>query len=135
MEFVTRKIAAGAARIKRGKDVRPIPLEHFSPSRLGVRGRLTGDASHVVCGHPQDYVIATGQSWSVADFAERAFNYVGLDWQNHVELTPLFAVQQKCRRSVGMRPRQRLNWAGNLWLTSDQLVHRMVDWELRRQAV
>ncbi len=37
---------------------------------------------------PDDYVIATGKTWSVPDFLDRAFRRVGLDWQDYVEFDP-----------------------------------------------
>ena len=137
MEFVTRKIAAGAARIKRGKDVRPIPLGNTSARRdWGFAGDYTQAMLRMLSADtPQDYVIATGQSWSVADFAERAFNYVGLDWQNHVELDSTLCRPAEVPTLCGDATKAKVELGWKPLVEFDQLVHRMVDWELRRQAV
>ncbi len=84
-EFVTRKITDGVARIK---------LKQTDTLRLGnlEAKRDWGFAGDYVRAMwmmlqqpgPEDFVIATGQSHSVREFVELAFNYVGLDWRKHV---------------------------------------------------
>jgi len=76
---------------------------------------------------PNDYVIATGETHSVREFAEEAFAYAGLDWEKHVRHDPryyrptevdvLLGDAQKAREKLGWRPQ----------VTFKDLVHLMVD--------
>ena len=76
---------------------------------------------------PDDFVIATGESHSVAEFVERAFHYAGLDWQRHVEIDPRYfrpteadhfeGDASKARRILGWEPKVKF----------DSLVRMMVD--------
>jgi GDPmannose 4,6-dehydratase len=84
--------------------------------------------------HPDDYVIGTGESHSVRDFAAAAFRHVGLDWQKYVdvddsllrpaEVDILQANASKARAELGWRPA----------LTFEGLVQLMVDSDLRAEA-
>jgi GDPmannose 4,6-dehydratase len=83
--FVTRKIAKAAARIKAGLQ------EKLYLGNLDAR-RDWGHAKDYVAAmwlmlqqdQPDDYVIATGQTWAVSTFLGLCFRYVGLDHKNHV---------------------------------------------------
>ena len=91
LEFVTRKISNGVARIKLGLD---------TELRLGNRDaqRDWGFAGDYVRAmwkmlqqdEPDDYVIATGETHTVQEFVEIAFGHVGLDWQEYVKVDPAF---------------------------------------------
>jgi GDPmannose 4,6-dehydratase len=79
---------------------------------------------------PGDYVVATGESHSVKEFLDEAFDYVGLDWQAHVEIDPsyfrptevnlLLGDATKARDTLGWQPRMRF----------PALVRLMVDHDL-----
>jgi GDPmannose 4,6-dehydratase len=81
---------------------------------------------------PEDYVIATGKTYSVKDLLEIAFSYVGLNWQNHVvfdekfyrptELYELRGDAAKAKRKLGWKPA----------LSFEKLIHMMIDEDLRR---
>jgi GDPmannose 4,6-dehydratase len=87
--FVTRKIVAAAARIARGAD------ERLSLGRLDII-RDWGWAPEYVEAMwamlqqpaPRDFVIATGESYSLEQFVAGAFDAVGLDWRRHVDSDP-----------------------------------------------
>ena len=74
-----------------------------------------------------DYVIGTGESHSIREFLEIAFDYVGLDWQDHVAIDPIYrrpaevnhllADASKARKALGWEPTIRFG----------QLVRLMVD--------
>ena len=89
--FVTRKIAAAVARIKRGEQERLV-LGSLEPQRdWGFAGDYVR-AMHGILKYscPVDWVIATGQTFSVGDFVRHAFEIVGLDWEAYVDLHPDF---------------------------------------------
>jgi GDPmannose 4,6-dehydratase len=91
LEFVTRKVTHGVARIKLGID-KELFLGNLDAQRdWGYAGdyvkamwaMLQRDA-------PDDFVIATGQTHSVRELCEVAFGAAGLDWQDHVKIDPAF---------------------------------------------
>lgn len=88
-EFVTRKITQAVAKIKRGQqDVLQLgntsARRDWHHARDFVRGAWLSLQQEL----PDDYVFATGQTWSVQEFVELAFNVAGLDWQTYVKRTP-----------------------------------------------
>ena len=91
LEFVTRKVTDGVARIKLGL------ADHSALGNLDAQ-RDWGFAGDYVRAmwlmlqqdQPDDYVIATGESHSVRELVEVAFGHVGLDWQEYVRLDPKF---------------------------------------------
>lgn len=84
-EFVTRKIARGAARIKTGMDSE-IRLGNLEASRDWGHAVDYVQAMWLMLqqDEPGDYVVATGESHTVREFAALAFECVGLDWLDHV---------------------------------------------------
>jgi GDPmannose 4,6-dehydratase len=89
--FVTRKIAKAAARIARGEQ-RLLYLGNlearrdwgYAPEYVAAMWRS------LQCERPDDYVVATGISYSVRDFVVFCFDHLGLDWERHVRLDPTF---------------------------------------------
>jgi GDPmannose 4,6-dehydratase len=91
LEFVTRKVTNGVARIKEGLDSE-LRLGNLDAQRdWGFAGdyvkamwaMLQRDA-------PDDFVIATGETHSVRELCEVAFSAAGLNWENHVKIDPAF---------------------------------------------
>jgi len=88
--FVTRKIIASACRIARGSKER-LHLGNtniqrdwgWAPEYVEAMWRMLQRESG------EDFVIATGRSHALADFAELAFRHFGLDWQDHTDIDPL----------------------------------------------
>ena len=133
IEFVTRKVTDGVARIKLGL-AREIRLGNLDARRdWGFAGDYV-DAMWRMLQQPtaQDYVIGTGQAHSVRDLVETAFNHVGLDWRKHVVTDPRFirpaevdlllADPSKARRDLGWTPKVGFG----------ELVAMMVDADLER---
>jgi GDPmannose 4,6-dehydratase len=133
IEFVTRKVSDGVARIKLGM-AREIRLGNLDARRdWGFAGDYV-DAMWRMLQQPspQDYVIGTGQAHSVRDLLEAAFGHVGLDWQKHVVTDPKFirpaevdvllADPSKARRDLGWTPKVGFR----------ELVATMVDADLER---
>jgi GDPmannose 4,6-dehydratase len=88
-EFVTRKITDAVARIKLGKQDR-LKLGNLDAQRdWGFAGDYVR-AMWMMLNHtqPDDYVVATGIKHSVRHFAQIAFEHVGLDWEEYVEVDP-----------------------------------------------
>jgi len=133
LEFVTRKITHGVAAIKLG---------HASELRLGNLDarRDWGFAGDYVDAmwrmlqqpEPDDFVVGTGATHSVREFAEVAFGHVGLDWERYVRVDPalvrpaevdlLLADPGKARTRLAWEPKVRFH----------ELVTMMVDADLER---
>ncbi len=133
LEFVTRKVAHGVARIKLGLD------ETLSIGNLDAH-RDWGFAGDYVRAmwlmlqqdRPDDYVIATGVAHSVRDLIEIAFGHAGLDWQKHVRVDPALLRPAEVEHLLGdaSKARQELDWAPSV--DFKQLVEMMVDADLAR---
>src|SRR5256712_9997698 len=135
LEFVTRKVTNGVARIKLGLD------DTLSIGNLDAH-RDWGFAGDYVRAmwqmlqqpRPDDYVIATGVSHSVRDLIQIAFARVGLDWQKHVRVDPALLRPAEVEHLLGdaSKARAELGWTAKV--TFRQLVEMMVDADLERLA-
>ena len=133
LEFVTRKVSDGVARIKLGQ------TDHLKLGNLEAC-RDWGFAGDYVQAmwlmlqqdQPSDYVVATGVSHSVKDLVAIAFEHVGLDWQSHVKTDPSLLRPAEVDRLVGdaSRAREILDWKPSLDLAT--LIRMMVDADLER---
>jgi len=134
LEFVTRKITSGIARIKFGLQ-KQLALGNLDSKRdWGFAGDYV-EAMHLMVQQPapDDYVIATGETHSIREFLERAFSHAGLEWEAHVvsdqrfmrpaEVDYLIGDASKARAKLGWRPKTSF----------DDLVRMMVDSDLRAQ--
>jgi len=129
--FVTRKITRAVARIKHGLQ-QEVYLGNLDARRDWGYARDFVEAMWLMMqqDEPDDYVVATGETHSVREFAEEAFDYAGLDWEKHVRHDPryhrptevdvLLGDAQKARDKLGWRPQ----------VTFKELVHLMVDADL-----
>ncbi len=127
-EFVTRKITSHAARIKRGLS-RELRLGNLEARRDWGHAREYVKAMWTMLQQdaPDDYVIATGKSHTVREFAERAFACVGLDYRDYLVVDEqLFrpAEVETLQGDAG-KARRRLGWRYDL--TLDDLIREMVD--------
>jgi GDPmannose 4,6-dehydratase len=133
LEFVTRKVTDAAARIKLGLQTE-LRLGNLEPKRdWGFAGdyvkamwmMLQQDA-------PSDYVIATGETFSVKDLCETAFSHVGLDYGDYVVQDPKFMRPAEVDLLVGdpSKAREELGWEPSVSFT--ELVEMMVDADLSR---
>ena len=133
LEFVTRKITDGVARIKLGlaKEIRLGNLEArrdwgFAPDYVrAMWSMLQAD-------EPGDYVIGSGAAHSVLDLVHVAFEHVDLAWEDHVVIDPslfrpaevelLIADATKARRDLGWEPQ----------CTFEEMIRGMVEADLER---
>jgi GDPmannose 4,6-dehydratase len=133
IEFVTRKITDGVARIKLGR-ARTLPLGNLDAQRdWGFAGDYV-EAMWLMLQQPSpgDYVVATGTTTSVRDFCRLAFAAVGLDYEAHVEVDPkLFRpAEVDVLHGDSTKARAVLGWAPKTSLAG--LVEAMVEADLRR---
>lgn len=133
LEFVTRKVTDGAARIKLGLE-ETLELGNLAAMRdWGFAGDYVQAMWMMLQQEsPDDYVIATGEKHSVQQLVELAFGRVGLDWQEYVEMDSQLVrpaeVQTLCgdARKAG----QQLGWAPQV--DFQKLIHMMVDADVAR---
>jgi GDPmannose 4,6-dehydratase len=133
LEFVTRKVTDGVARIKLGL------ADTLSLGNLDAQ-RDWGFAGDYVRAmwlmlqqdRADDYVIATGVSHSVRQLVETAFGHVGLDWQKHVKLDPRFLRPAEVDHLIGDcgKARRVLGWESSVDFKG--LVTMMVDADIER---
>jgi GDPmannose 4,6-dehydratase len=133
LEFVTRKVTDAVARIKHG-------LQH--ELRLGNLDaqRDWGFAGDYVRAmwlmlqqdEPEDFVVATGETHSVRELVDVAFEYVGLDWQQYVVQDPRFMRPAEVDLLIGdpSQAREKLGWTPEVGFS--ELVRIMVDADLAR---
>src|SRR5262249_25254941 len=90
-EFVTRKITSHVAKIKLGR-ARSLPLGNLDAQRDWGHARDYVRAMWLMLQQekPDDYVIATGETYSVREFLEIAFDHVGMDYREYVTVDPQF---------------------------------------------
>jgi GDPmannose 4,6-dehydratase len=136
LEFVTRKVTDGVARIKLGRADK-LPLGNLDASRdWGFAGDYVKAMWLMLQQrHPDDYVIATGISHSVRDLVQVAFDHAGLDWRKHVELDPKLIRPAEVEHLIGdsSKARKELGWAPTVDFSG--LIKMMVDADLERLEV
>jgi GDPmannose 4,6-dehydratase len=133
LEFVTRKVTDGVARIKLGL------ADHLALGNLDAH-RDWGFAGDYVRAMwlmlqqdtPDDYVVATGVSHSVQDLVETAFSHAGLDWKQYVRIDPQFLRPAEVDHLIGnaAKAERVLGWKPTVDFTG--LVRIMVDADLER---
>ena len=133
LEFVTRKVSDGVARIKLGLTDR-LGLGNLDARRdWGYAGDYV-EAMWLMLqqDQPDDYVIGSGQTRSVRDLVELAFGHVGLDWREHVDVDPqlLRPAEVEVLQADATKARTRLGWEPRV--TFEELVSMMVDADLKR---
>ena len=133
LEFVTRKVTDGVARIKLGLATE-LRLGNLDAERdWGFAGDYV-EAMWLMLQqeHPSDYVIATGETHSVRDFVEAAFAHAGLEGDRHVVFDPAFTRPAEVDQLIGnpARAREELGWKPRT--TFNELVEMMVDADIAR---
>ena len=135
LEFVTRKITDGVARIKLGRSTE-LRLGNLDARRdWGYAGDYVDAMWRMLqADAPGDYVIGTGETWSVRQFCEEAFSYVGLDWQQFVKVDARFNRPAEVDLLVAdpSKAREALGWTPTVRFA--ELVRMMVDADLARHA-
>jgi len=138
IEFVTRKITNGVARIAKGEE-KYIELGNIKSKRDWGHAKdyVRGFFLMLQQKKPDDYVLATGEQHSIEDILDIAFNHVGIDWRSDwaryikisdkyfrpADVTTLQGDATKARESLGWEPTY----------TFEELIKEMVECDLKRQ--
>ena len=135
LEFVTRKVTDGVARIKLGL-AKELRLGNLTAQRdWGFAGDYVRAMWLMLQQeHADDYVIATGESHSVQELVETAFGHVGLDWRKYVVEDPAFLRPAEVDHLIGdaSKAEKELGWKPSVSFKG--LVTMMVDSDLERLA-
>ena len=133
LEFVTRKVTNGVARIKLGL------ADSLSLGNLDAHRDwgFAGDYVRAMWAMlqrdtPEDYVIATGLSHSVRDLVEAAFTHVGLDWQDYVRTSSALLRPAEVEHLIGDSSKARSDFGWKPSIDFSSLVQMMVDEDLER---
>lgn len=129
--FVTRKITKALAAIKMGVQNK-LYLGNMDAKRDWGYAKDYVEAMWLMLQQdkPDDYVIATGETYSVKQFVEKAFGYLDLDWKKYVEIDSRYFRPTEVDLLLGdsTKARKALGW--NPKVNFDQLVKMMVDADL-----
>ena len=135
LEFVTRKITHGVARIKHGID------QELRLGNLDARRDwgFAGDFVHAMWlmlqqDEPDDFVIATGQTRTIREFCQVAFDRAGLDWEKYVIVDERFLRPAEVNILLGdpAKAREKLGWQPET--SFEKMVQQMVDRDLEMVA-
>ncbi len=132
--FVTRKITKAAARIKLGLQDK-LYLGNLDAKRdWGFAGDYV-EAMWLMLqqDQPEDYVIATGETHSIRELLDAAFDLVGMDWAQHVEIDPRYFRPAEVDLLIGdaTKARTKLGWKPTVGF--HDLVRMMVEADLERE--
>jgi GDPmannose 4,6-dehydratase len=133
IEFVTRKVTDGVARIKLGLTDKLMLGNRDACRDWGFAGDYVRAMWLMLQqDKPDDYVVATGEAHSVQELVEVAFAHVGLDWEKHVGIDPRYLRPAEVDHLIGnpARAKQELGWEPTV--TFKQLVTMMVDADMKR---
>ena len=135
LEFVTRKVTDGAARIKLGQ-IKELQLGNLEARRdWGFAGDYVDAMWRMLQqSEPDDYVVATGETWSVRQLCEFAFEAVGLDYRDFVKHSTKFDRPAEVDLLVGdpAKAKTKLGWEPTVKFRD--LVTMMVEADLARHT-
>jgi GDPmannose 4,6-dehydratase len=133
IEFVTRKVTDGAARIKLGL-AKTLPMGNLDATRDWGHARDYVRAMHLMLQQevPDDYVVATGRTTSIRDMCALAFRHVGLSYEDHVTIDPTFLRPAEVEVLLGnpAKAEAKLGWKPEISL--EQMIAEMVEADLAR---
>ena len=134
VEFVTRKITNGIAKIKLGIEDY-ITLGNLDAKRDWGHAEEYVEAMWLMLQQdkPEDYVISTGKSHSIRDFLDIAFKYVGIDdWSSYVKKDPALMRPAEVDLLIGDSSKAEKNLGWKTKMELKDLVHRMLDNDLKQ---
>lgn len=140
LTFVTRKITNYVARLRLAKQQGVVNLiEKLSLGNLDAKRdwMWAGDATRAMkcildADKPDDYVVGTGITTSIRDFAKMAFEQIGENWENHVITDPslIRPAEVDYLRANPTKIKEKLGWAPTLSIS--ELCKRMVEHDIQR---
>ncbi len=136
LEFVTKKVSNGVARIKMGLS-NELRMGNLDAKRdWGFAGDFV-EAMWLMIqqDEPEDYVISTDEAHSVKELVEVAFDYVGLNWKDYVVIDPKFVRPAEVDLLLGdsAKARNKLKWQPKVKF--EELIRMMVDYDIERYKV
>ena len=133
IEFVTRKVTDAIARIKYGKQ-KKLYLGNIDAQRDWGYAKDYVEAMWLMLQQdkPDDYVVATGKTFSVREMCETAFSYVGLNYKDYVEIDPKLYRPAEVERLLGnpKKAKEKLGWEAKT--SMKELIELMVEADLER---
>ena len=130
--FVTRKITRAASRIKHGLQDK-LYMGNLDAKRDWGFAKDYVEAMWLMLqqDEPDDYVVATGETYSVREFLDLAFGHVGLNYKDHVEIDPRYFRPTEVDLLIGdpAKAREKLGWKPRT--SFESLVTLMMDEDLR----
>ena len=134
--FVTRKITRGLARIVAGID-KKLYLGNLDAKRDWGYAKDFVEGMWLILQQkePDDYVLATGQTWSVRDFLDKAFAVANMDWKDYVEFDERYLRPTEVDLLIGdaRKAKEKLGWVAKT--SFDDLVKIMVESDLKKYNV
>jgi GDPmannose 4,6-dehydratase len=133
IEFVTRKVTDGVARIKLGLATE-LPMGNLDAKRDWGHARDYVKAMYLMLQQdvPDDYVVATGRTTSIRDMCRIAFAHVGLNYEDHVKIDPVFMRPAEVEVLLGnaAKAQATLGWKAETSL--EAMIAEMVEADLAR---
>ncbi len=134
--FVTRKITRAATRIKEGLQ-KTLYLGNLEAKRdWGFAGDYVEAMWRMLQqDRPEDFVIATGRTYSVREFLDEVFGYLELDWQQYVQIDPRYYRPTEVDLLLGeaSKARRVLNWQPKVDFKALAKMMTEADWKIARQ--
>ena len=134
--FVTRKITRAIANIAAGKE-KTLYLGNLDAKRDWGFAPEYMEAIYLMLQHdrPGDYVLGTGETYSVREFLEEAFAYAGLDWKEHVKIDPKYfrPTEVDVLRADPSKLKREIGWEAKV--TFSQLARIMVDADMKETGL
>ena len=134
--FVTRKITRAVARIVGGQQ-KKLYLGNLDSKRDWGYAKDYVRAMWLMLqqDQPDDYVVATNETYAISEFLDIAFNHVNLDWHDYVEFDPRYLRPAEVDLLIGdsTKARQGLGWEPSV--TFEELVHLMVESDLEAVGI
>lgn len=136
--FVTRKITMALAKILAGKQ-KKLYLGNLDAKRDWGYAKDYVEAMWLMLqqSEPDDFVIATNQTWTIKDFLDRSFGLVGLNWQDYVEIDPryyrptevdlLIGDYSKAEQKLGWKPKTSFDDLVKIMVTADLAIEGVAD--------
>lgn len=131
--FVTRKITKYIGRLLNKKTKDKLKLGNLNAHRDWGHAKDYVIAMHLMLQNkqPTDYVIASGQTYSVLDFAQRAFSLVHLDYKDHIQIDSdlLRPAEVEYLKGNPQKAHKELNWTPSI--SFDQMIHDMISHDIQ----
>jgi GDPmannose 4,6-dehydratase len=135
IEFVTRKVTDAVAAIKLGQQ-KTVDLGNLDAKRDWGHAQDYVEAMWLMLQQevPDDYVVATGKTWTVREMCDVAFSTVGLNYQDHVTINPKFLRPAEVDLLLGdpTKAKEKLGWEPKI--SMQELIAEMVEADIARRS-